>query len=108
MSYGVSETSAIRITRVIEDTLIRSGKFNLPKQLPNRDEVDWEVVVIDATEILVQRPKNRRNGIAVKKRHTFKFQLSMHYITGEILSVCGSHGSMHDFKIFKKHEEIKI
>ena len=66
MSYGVSETSAIRITRVIEDTLIRSGKFNLPKQLPNRDEVDWEVVVIDATEILVQRPKNRRNGIAVK------------------------------------------
>ena len=52
MSYGVPETSAIRITRVIEDTLIRSGKFNLPKQLPNRDEVDWEVVVIDATEIL--------------------------------------------------------
>lgn len=52
MSYGVSETSAIRITRVIEDTLIGSGKFNLPKQLPNRDEVDWEVVVIDATEIL--------------------------------------------------------
>ena len=32
-------------------------KFNLPKQPPNRDEVDWEVVVIDATEILVQRPK---------------------------------------------------
>ncbi|QQT58744.1 helix-turn-helix domain-containing protein [Acinetobacter johnsonii] len=57
MSYGISETSAIRITRVIEDTLIGSGKFNLPKQLPNRDEVDWEVVVIDATEILVQRPK---------------------------------------------------
>ncbi len=26
-------------------------------RLPNRDEVDWEVVVIDATEILVQRPK---------------------------------------------------
>ena len=26
----------------------------------------------------------------------------MHYTTGEILSVCGSHGSMHDFKIFKK------
>ena len=31
MSYGVSETSAIRITRVIEDTLIRSGKFNFAK-----------------------------------------------------------------------------
>ena len=53
----MSETSTIRITRGIEDTLIRSGKFNLPKQLPNRNEVDWEVVVIDATEILVKRPK---------------------------------------------------
>ena len=103
MSYGVSETSAIRITRVIEDTLIRSGKFNLPKQLPNRDEVDWEVVVIDATEIFVQRPKKQKKWYSgKKKRHTFKFQLSMHYTTGEILSVCGSHGSMHDFKIFKK------
>ena len=47
----------VQFTRVIEDTLIGSGKFNLPKQPPNRDEVDWEVVVIDATEILVQRPK---------------------------------------------------
>ena len=33
------------------------ARFEFTKQLPNRDEVDWEVVVIDATEILVQRPK---------------------------------------------------
>lgn len=26
----------------------------------------------------------------------------MYYIIGEILSVCGSYGSMYDFKIFKK------
>ena len=66
-------------------------KFNLSKQLPNRDEVDWEVVVIDATEILVQRPKKQKKWYSgKKKRHTFKFQLSMHYTTGEILSVCGS------------------
>ncbi len=64
MSYGVSETSAIRITRVIEDTLIGSGKFN-PKQLPNRDEVDWEVVVIDGTEILVQRPKKTEEMVII-------------------------------------------
>ncbi len=50
MSYGVSETSAIRITRVIEDTCeSRSGKFNWSKHIfLIRDEVDWEVVVIDA------------------------------------------------------------
>ena len=67
MNYGMSETSTLRITRTIEEILIKSGKFNLPKQLPNRDEVDWDVIVIDATEISIQRPKNRKNGIAVKK-----------------------------------------
>ena len=54
----------MRATAIVR---IHSVTSNLSK-LPNRDEVDWEVVVIDATEILVQRPKkNRRNGIAVKK-----------------------------------------
>ena len=72
MSYGVSETRQLYYT-CYEDTLIGSENLSI-QQLPNRDEVDWEVVVIDATEILVQRPKkNRRNGIVVKKRHTFKF-----------------------------------
>ena len=31
-----------------------------------------------------------------------KFQVSMHYKTGQILSVCGAKGSVHDFKLFKK------
>ncbi len=57
MSYGVSETSVISITRVSEDTWIGAGKVNMTKELPNRDEVDWAAVEIDATEILVQRPK---------------------------------------------------
>lgn len=57
MSYGVSETSALRIIRKIEDILIKSGKFSLPKQIPDREEIDWGVVVVDATEIFVQRPK---------------------------------------------------
>ena len=37
-----------------------------------------------------------------KKRHTVKFQVCMHYLTGKILSVCCEKGSVHDFKIFKK------
>ncbi|AOA59575.1 DDE transposase family protein [Acinetobacter larvae] len=57
MNYGVSETSALRTTRKIEDILIKSGKFSLPKQMPDREEANWDVVVVDATEIFVQRPK---------------------------------------------------
>ena len=56
-SYGVSEPTASRIVRQVEDTLIQSGLFNLPKELPQGDGIDWNVVIVDATEIPIQRPK---------------------------------------------------
>lgn len=102
MNYGVYETSALQITRTIENILIKSGKFNLPKQLPNRENVDWEVIVIDATEVAIQRPQKQKKWYRGKKRYTIKCQVSMHYVTGEILSVCCNKGSVYDFKIFKK------
>lgn len=57
MTYGVSEATASRIVRYTEDCLIRSKKFNLPKKLPVGGGLDWDVVIVDATEIVVQRPK---------------------------------------------------
>lgn len=56
-SYGVSEPTASRIVRQVEDTLIQSGLFNLPKQIPEGKGIDWNVVIVDATEIPIQRPK---------------------------------------------------
>lgn len=38
-------------------SIIRSKKFNLPKKLPVGGGLDWDVVIVDATEIVVQRPK---------------------------------------------------
>ena len=60
MSYGLSEASAHRIVRHVENILIRSNKFHLPKKLPQGDGKDWEVVVIDATEIPIERPKKTK------------------------------------------------
>ena len=57
MSYGVHESSASRIIQKIENLLIKSDKFHLPKKLPQGEGVDWEVIVIDATEMTIERPK---------------------------------------------------
>ena len=56
-SYGVSEPTASRIVRHVEDCLIKSNLFNLPKHLPEGEGIDWNVVIVDATEIPIQRPK---------------------------------------------------
>jgi len=39
-SYGVSELTASRIVHQVEDTLIQSGLFNLPKDIPEGEGID--------------------------------------------------------------------
>lgn len=56
-SYGVSEPTASRIVHHVEVCLIKSNLFNLPKHLPEGEGIDWSVVIVDATEIPIQRPK---------------------------------------------------
>jgi len=58
VAYGVGERTAGRTIRWVEDTLVRDGTFSLPgrKELLKSD-TDIEVVLIDATESPVQRPK---------------------------------------------------
>ena len=56
-SYGVSKPTVSRIVRHVEDCLIQSNLFNLPKNLPAGEGIDWNVVIVDATEIPIQRPK---------------------------------------------------
>lgn len=71
-SYGVSESSAYLSIKWVENTLIRHPDFALPgRKALLKSEVDYEVVLIDASETPVQRPKKnsgtttqvKRNGI---------------------------------------------
>ena len=39
-NYGVSESTASRIIRHVEDCLIKSNLFNLPKNLPEGESID--------------------------------------------------------------------
>ena len=61
-TYGLSESAVCRTIHAIENALLRSGEFTLPgKKVLTKSEVIFEVVVVDATECPVERPKKNRN-----------------------------------------------
>ncbi len=68
-SYGVSEATVCRTIRKVEDALVRSKKFRLPgKKVFQASDTVFEVVLVDASEQPVERPKKAKNGITVAKR----------------------------------------
>lgn len=68
-SYGVSESAAYKTIKWIEGTLIKHPDFALPgrKELLKSD-VEYELVLIDATETPIERPKKNKNIFTPGKR----------------------------------------
>jgi hypothetical protein len=61
-SYGVSESTAFRISRWVEDNLIKDKQFALPgKKALLKSDTIIEVALVDASESPVERPKKDRN-----------------------------------------------
>jgi hypothetical protein len=59
-SYGLSESACYRNCRWIEDTLIKSSTFSLPgKKSLLRSNAEFEIILIDATETPIERPKKK-------------------------------------------------
>ena len=57
-SYGISESSCYRNIKWIEDTLIKHPDFALPgKKALLKSDMEYEVILIDATETPIERPK---------------------------------------------------
>ena len=68
-SYGISESSAYKAVKWIEDTLIKHPDFALPgKKALVKSDMEYEVVLIDATESPIERPKKSKNIIIQGKR----------------------------------------
>jgi hypothetical protein len=68
-SYGLSESACYRNIRWVEDTLIKDGTFSLPgRKALLKSEVEYEVVLIDATETPIERPKKSKNTFIQAKR----------------------------------------
>jgi hypothetical protein len=70
VDYGVSESNAFKIIRRIEDALVASKQFALPKRTCGLSDDTIEVVVIDCTESPIERPqKNSANTTRERKRN---------------------------------------
>lgn len=69
-SYGIEESVCYRNIRWIEDALMASGAFRLPgKKALLASDVSYEVVLVDATETPVERPK-KNSGAAIPARRS--------------------------------------
>ena len=68
-SYGISESACYRNIRWVEDTLIKDGAFSLPgRRALLKSDVEYELVLIDATETPIERPKKNKSAIIPAKR----------------------------------------
>lgn len=63
VSFGVSESTAYKTVRWVEETLIQSKEFSLPgkKELIKQNEA-LETVLVDVTESPLERPKKNKNN----------------------------------------------
>ena len=67
-SYGISESTAYKTVRWVEDTLIKHPDFALPGRKALIKD-NYDTILIDATETPIERPKkNRRSSILEKRK----------------------------------------
>ena len=73
-AYGVSESAVCRTIQKIEDALINSGQFRLPgKKALHPSDTIIEIVIVDATEQPIERPKkNNVDTTAVRRNDTLR------------------------------------
>ena len=71
-AYGVSEASVCRTIQKVEDALLKSEQFRLPgkKALQPSDTV-IELVLVDATEQPIERPKKATSPLQRQKETTY-------------------------------------
>lgn len=72
-SYGVSESSAYRTFRWVEDTLVKHPDFALPgRKALLKSDMQYEVILVDASESPIERPKKKAETLLLgqeKKTH---------------------------------------
>jgi len=58
-----------RMIRWVEDTLVKDGTFSLPgRKALLKSDTEYEVVLIDATESPIERPKKSKNATTVERK----------------------------------------
>jgi hypothetical protein len=69
VTYGVSEATVCRTIRKVEDVLTKSGEFRLPgRKVLQPSDTLIEVVLVDATEQAIERPKKSKGDTTVERK----------------------------------------
>jgi len=69
-SYNISESYAYKIIRWVEDALIKADDFHLPgKKDLVKSDVNYEIVLVDASETPIERPKKNRKSITLARKN---------------------------------------
>jgi Helix-turn-helix of DDE superfamily endonuclease len=67
-SYGLSESSTYKTVKWVENTLIKHPCFALPgRKALLKSDIEYELVLIDATETPIERPKKSK-GTFIRER----------------------------------------
>ena len=71
VNYGVSEGTAYKMVIWTEDTLINNKEFSLPKKKELIENNEVEVILVDAMESPIERPKrNQKKFTQERERNT--------------------------------------
>ena len=72
-SYGISESTAYKTVRWIEDTWIKDPIFSLPgRRALVKSDAEYKVILIDATETPVERPKKNKNTFTRERKNDIR------------------------------------
>jgi hypothetical protein len=72
-SYGVSESTCYETIKWIENTLIKHPDFALPgRKALLKSDMEYGLVLIDATETPIERPKKDKGGSTQGKRNAIR------------------------------------
>ena len=71
-SFGVSEATACRTVKKVEEVLLQDKRFHLPsKKALYNGSLDVSVIVVDASEARIERPqKNSESSILARRNAT--------------------------------------
>ena len=71
-SYAIAESNIYRGIKWVEETLIRDGNFSLPgRRAPLKSNATYGVVVVDATESPIERPKKAKTVLFRKEKAAY-------------------------------------
>src|SRR3989338_3708637 len=73
--YELSESNCYKICKKVEDILIKSKEFRLPNRKDVYEDPNIEVIVIDAVESSIERPKKNKGNTTPERKRSIPSKL---------------------------------